>query len=266
MVILEIPQIEVVMRLLTSIALSVSVLFFLPSSKVNAENLNIFSRNGTTFIWPVKGVKLAPAQSEVSNRITKVFTINELHSARSQGRLRIGSIVADFSRFKTHLNLDGICVLTNNHFSSHEKEYARKFGSALKDIPIIDQYATRSGRNVTLQLSASVDAGLLSALFPNASFTGFVKVELVSKNARDRFIEKASDRNFLLEKLRAGPICRDQKLKKYASQKKYFLDNFTYGDFKPKTTLKVGILGFGSEVIYGEDLYGAFLFRPSKKL
>lgn len=231
---------------------------------VASDNLNVFFRKNVVLMWPVKGVRFARDPNQV-DRATKVYPIKHLHKEHSQGRIEIGSIVADFSGFSTHANLDGICVLTNRHFSGHRKNYRRKFGENILDIPIVDQYATRSGRSFSLQLDASLDAGILANLFPSIKLSGLVNVKFKSSNARDRFIEKKHDRDFLYKIVRNGPICSNRKIPQYRYKKKYFVDNFTYGDFVPEIRIKANFFGFGSELVVGETLYGAFLFRPGKR-
>ena len=228
-----------------------------------SEKLNVFSRKDVVLMWPVKGVRLARNPNQI-DRVTKVYPLQQLHRDHSQGRLEIGSIVADFSGFSTHANLDGICVLTSSHFSGHQKNYRRKFGGNIRDIPIVDQYTTRSGRSFSLKLDASLDAGILANLFPSIKLSGSVNVKFKSSNARDRFIEKKRDRDFLYKIVRDGPICSNNKIPQYQYKKKYFVDNFTYGDFVPEIRIKASFFSFGSELVVGETLYGAFLFRPGK--
>ena len=94
-------------------SLIVLSLNFVPTKHTAAQELNIFSRDNVLFLWPVKGVKIAPTQDEIVDRKTKVLTLKQIRSARSQGRVRIASIVADFSSIPRTYNLDSICVLTD---------------------------------------------------------------------------------------------------------------------------------------------------------
>lgn len=245
----------------SKLLISLLFLIFSVTPSLSNDKLNVFSRSDLLFIWPVQGVKFARDPGQL-DRKTVVYTIDDLNKERSQGRLELASVAADFSSVGRYANLNGICVLTRKHISGHNAAYKSKFGSDLKDIPIIDQYATRSNRRFTIELDAKLDAGFLSHMFPKLSFSGSVKVKLVSKNARDRFIERKSDRDFLFNIVRNGPVCEKEKFKQYKIQEKYFVDNYTYGDFTPEVTVKTGFLGLRVEVEYGEDLHGAFIFRP----
>lgn len=225
------------------------------------QELDIFTRDEVLRIWPVPAVRL-PREDGDTSRKTDVYSLGELEADRAKNRLRLGSVVLDTAYLPGVSKLTPLCVLTTDHLRVHGAEFRETTGRNIENIQIIDAYAPREFRRFFVNFGAEKDAGILSSLFPTLSFSGEVEVEFISSDARERYFLYEDDSDFIHSKVALGPDCQSEYRAPHRGQKQYFVDNITYGTFKPRVKVRAGFFGLFATYEEAQSYYGATIYRP----